>query len=87
MLEKWDTAGARADISLTETGFHIKANHLEGQVKLRLIGVNCRPRFFMPIQFHKSVGRELLREIWAAKMKNELSLFSQRACSSAGNAE
>lgn len=38
--EKWDGAGVTADISLTETGFHIKANHLEGQVKLGLIGVN-----------------------------------------------
>lgn len=69
-------------VSLSGIGCGIKANHLEGQAKLRLIGANCRPRFLLPIQLDKSVGKELLREIGMANIKDKWSLFSLCGCCS-----
>lgn len=65
---------------------HIKANHLEGQVKLRLIGVNCGQGFFplMLILLDEYVERESLRGSWAAETlkkkwieRNKLCFFLQ----------
>lgn len=67
---------------LTGIGSRIKANHLEGQAKLRLIRANCRLRFLLLVQLDKCAEKELLRDVLNGDIRDEWSSFSLGACCS-----
>lgn len=81
-LEKGDSLDTRPGISLSGIGFGIKANHFEGQAKVRLIGANCRPRCLQPTQLDKSVGKRVSECNLNSDIKDKWSLFSLVCCCS-----